>query len=472
LNYFRNFKGIIMKPSFRRKPAMALATIVTGLLLFTVAVPQSSVDEKRVRAHMEFLASDDMQGRGSGTKYEKLAGLYLASQMKQFGIAPGGDKDGIGLGAYIQTVEIERTRIGKTTLDLGPEKSISLTGLRIGNTSLEGPLKRISIDETAEAGSITIVTTLDGTIPREAFPSLFGSPAKALILIAPPALMQQLSGFARRASSMTRIKGTGEGESASLYLVAEEKAGLLDSIPVGSIVNILSEITESTTSNTWNSVGKIEGSGGSGEAILLSAHMDHVGVRENAPGDDKIFNGADDDASGCVAVLELARILAAGPRPKRTVYFAFFGSEEAGGFGSRYFVGTFDRPLEKLVANLQFEMLGRPDAKVGKDELWLTGYERSDLGSELARNGAKLVADPHPEENFFERSDNITLARRGVVAHTVSSYGLHTDYHQASDEISTMDFPYMTNAIDSIVKPVIWLVNTDWKPAWKEGMKP
>jgi len=197
-----------------------------------------------------------------------------------------------------------------------------------------------------------------------------------------------------------------------------------------------------------------------------------VGVRPDAPGDDKIFNGADDDATGCVAVLELARVLAAGPRPKRTVFFAFYGSEEAGGFGSRYFVENLSFPSENLVANLQFEMIGRPDPKVAADELWLTGFDRSNLGAELARNGAKLVNDPHPEENFFQRSDNYTLARKGIIAHTVSSFGLHTDYHQASDEIGTIDFVHLTRAINAMVKPVIWLVNTDFKPAWYEGMRP
>lgn len=197
--------------------------------------------------------------------------------------------------------------------------------------------------------------------------------------------------------------------------------------------------------------------------------MDHLGVKENAPGTDKIFNGADDDASGCIAVLELARSLAAGQRPKRTVYFAFFGSEEAGGYGAQYFVGNLPFPKEKLAANLEFEMIGRPDTKVATGELWLTGYDRSNLGAELTKQGAKLVADPHPEENFFQRSDNYTLARQGVVAHTVSSFGLHKDYHHAGDEIKTIDFNHMTRAIESMVKPLQWLVNSDFKPTWLEG---
>jgi Zn-dependent M28 family amino/carboxypeptidase len=215
--------------------------------------------------------------------------------------------------------------------------------------------------------------------------------------------------------------------------------------------------------------------GASSDVILLSAHLDHVGnraPRNSSPGADTIYNGADDDASGSVAVLELARVLAMGPRPKRTIVFAFFGSEEAGGFGSRFFADRPIVPLTQIVANLQFEMIGRPDMKVPAETLWLTGYERSTLGPELAKQGAKLVQDPHPEQNFFTRSDNIQFARRGVVAHTVSSFGLHKEYHQPSDEVRHINFAHMTQSIRSMLAPIRWLANTDFRPAWLPGGKP
>jgi Zn-dependent M28 family amino/carboxypeptidase len=420
---------------------------------------------------MEFLASDEMQGRGSGTAYEKLAGMYMASQMKQIGIAPAGDKDGRGLGAYIQTVTNIRTNLGETLLKSG-EISVKLIPLRVSGTELKGNMERGNVGDKMLPDSITIAIPVDGKLTRADFGSIFASPAKAVVIVAGADLVAQMSGFARRGSSFTKTEGITSASSADVYLITEEDSKLLPNTAFGKEVSIVSAVAGTETNNTWNAVGKIEGSGGNGESILLSAHMDHLGVRESAPGDDKIFNGADDDASGCVAVLELARLLAQGEKPKRTVYFAFFGSEEAGGYGSKYFVENLDFPLEKLVANLQFEMLGRPDEKVGKDELWLTGYERSDLGSELAKRKARLVADPHPGENFFERSDNITLARKGVVAHTVSSFGLHKDYHQASDDNDKVDFGYMTRSIDSMVEPVQWLANTDWKPSWKKGMAP
>jgi Zn-dependent M28 family amino/carboxypeptidase len=154
------------------------------------------------------------------------------------------------------------------------------------------------------------------------------------------------------------------------------------------------------------------------------------------------------------------------------VIFAWFGSEEAGGFGARHFVNDPPVPLAEIVANLEFEMIGRPDEKMPAHTLWLTGYDRSNLGPELARRGAKIVADPRPDQDFFRRSDNIQLAYRGVIAQTVSSFGLHEDYHRPSDDLSHIDFVHMTDAIRSMLRPVVWLANSTFKPEWEPGMKP
>ena len=228
-----------------------------------------------------------------------------------------------------------------------------------------------------------------------------------------------------------------------------------------------------TEAVTTNVIGILRGSDSklAKEVVLLSAHLDHLGVGREVNGD-SIYNGADDDASGVTAVLELAEALAAGPRPKRTVLFVLFGSEEIGGQGARYFQEHSPVPVETFIANLEFEMIGRPDAAVAPHTLWLTGYERSDLGAQLAAHGARLVADPHPEENFFRRSDNYVLARKGIIAHTVSSYGLHRDYHRPSDDLAHIDFAHMTEAIESMIGPVRWLINSDFKPQWSKDGRP
>jgi Zn-dependent M28 family amino/carboxypeptidase len=225
--------------------------------------------------------------------------------------------------------------------------------------------------------------------------------------------------------------------------------------------------------NTRNVIGRLEGRDEKmkDQVILLTAHMDHIGVRQPVNGDN-IYNGADDDASGCVAVLQLARALAHEKTPKRTVLFVFFGSEETGGQGNQYFLQHPPVPLKNIVANLEFEMIGRADSAIKPDELWLTGFDRSNLGPELAKHGAKLVADPHPKETFFQRSDNYALAKQGIIAHTVSSFGLHSDYHRPSDDVAHIDFDHMEEAIHSMLGPVKWLADSEFKPEWVEGKKP
>ncbi len=219
--------------------------------------------------------------------------------------------------------------------------------------------------------------------------------------------------------------------------------------------------------HTSNVLAKIEGTTEKQQIILISAHLDHLGVKNG-----QTYPGADDDASGTVAVMELARALAKQPRPRRTVVFALWGSEELGMLGAQYFLKypTFD--LHAIVANLEFEMIARPDRKLQPDQLWLTGWKRSDLGPALAEHGAKLVGDPHPEQNFFTRSDNYVLAKDAIVAHTVSSYGLHKDYHQPTDTLAKVDWQHLDSAIASMIAPISWLANSDFMPKWTAQGKP
>lgn len=225
------------------------------------------------------------------------------------------------------------------------------------------------------------------------------------------------------------------------------------------------------TRKTYNAIGWLEGTDPKAGVILLTAHLDHLGTREGQAAD-AIFNGADDDASGTTAVLELAHALAAGPRLKRSVLFVCYGSEELGGLGSTYFGAHPPVPLTEMVANLEFEMIGAQDPKMPKGTLLLTGWERSNLGPTLKAHGALLGPDPYPEQHFFQRSDNYSLALKGVVAHTAAGWGTVPTYHQPNDDLEHLDIPMMTAAIQSLVEPMRWLANSDFKPTWNEGGQP
>lgn len=441
------------------------------------AVTQSAkpiIEERNVRAQMQFLASDAMQGRGSGTLFERIAAEYVGSQFMQFGLEPAGENGWDGKPSFVQTVVIERKtfeaspflKIGGASLEHGKEMLV----VRTNNSSIQGKLQKLAVGEQPEAGAIVFLKNSGsaGNLNQAAQPFLAAG-ASAVIVEETPQYRTGWTNFGSRKPSFN----ASAAKPSALIVVSKEAVAAIAALADGSPVEFGGTVT--TQKNyTWNATGKLTGidKTASAEVIVLSSHLDHIGVNENAPGDDKISNGADDDASGTVAVMEIARALALGKRPKRTIYFVCFGSEERGGLGSKYFADNLPFPQEKFVANLQFEMIGRPDAKVKPEELWLTGYERSNLGPELAKRGAKLVQDPHPTQNFFQRSDNYGFAVRGIIAHTVSSFGLHTDYHRVTDEVKTIDFVHMTRSISSMFQPIEWLANSDFVPTWNEGKKP
>jgi Zn-dependent M28 family amino/carboxypeptidase len=172
---------------------------------------------------------------------------------------------------------------------------------------------------------------------------------------------------------------------------------------------------------------------------VVSAHMDHVGEERGLA--DSVFNGADDNASGTAALLEIARALAALPpaqRPRRSVLFLAVSGEEHGLLGSQWFVAHPTVPLARVVANVNLDMIGRnaPDTVIG------IGMEYSTLGDD-ARAAAgphrlAIVSDPQPEERHFLRSDQYSFARGGIPAIMLTT-GPHADYHKASDEAARLD---------------------------------
>ena len=474
--------------------------LILAAVLFSVcavsaqqpAQPQTSpITEASVRGHMEFLAGDALHGRGSGTRDEWIAAEYLGAQMRRWGLEPLGDGEGEAR-SFVQTIEMRTIETvappvlaaGDLTLTHGRQMLVQTLGT-IARAA--APLHPFTPGQTVPTGSIVLMNAAPlqpgpGMTPetRAAILAERAALAPASVLVYPASEAIRAgwdeagatlpSGPARpiRLPAIASPRATRIAVDTASYAALAARAG-------GTRALFTADTTwGDTPAYTWNAIGRLAGSDETmaREILLLSAHLDHVGLRESAPGDDKIYNGADDDASGSVAVLELARAIAEGPRPKRTIVFAWFGSEERGGAGSNFFVETQTFMLNRMIANLQFEMIGRPDPKVPAKTLWLTGYERSNLGAELAARGARIVADPHPEQSFFTRSDNIRFARKGIPAHTVSSFGLHADYHQPGDEIDQIDFAHMTEAIQSLLEPVRWLANNTFRPEWAPNGRP
>lgn len=200
-----------------------------------------------------------------------------------------------------------------------------------------------------------------------------------------------------------------------------------------------------------NVIGIIPGKSKPNEYVIFSGHYDHLGMKES--GDDKIFNGANDDASGITAVITLAEYFKKKNDNARTLIFVAFTGEETGGYGSAFFSNSIN--ADEVVAMFNIEMIGT-DSKWGKNSAYITGFERSDFGTILQKNlvgsGFNFYQDPYPEQQLFYRSDNARLAALGVPAHTISTSKMDVEpnYHKLSDEISTLDMDNMTEIIKSI----------------------
>ncbi len=460
---------------------LALATLLVGQDGGPAAPDSAAVCRPCIRAHMEFLASDALRGRGSGSPDELVAATYIATELQRVGVAPAGDD-----GGYLQNVVVMRRRVvapprlefatapGKTVLRHGQDMVVA----HLNQANLTGPLQKLSLERSrpsqVKPGAFVLLSMRPETSAEQLVEELGPWIEAASVILVPdvPAATPVWRRSARRApilpDEIAGVPATRIGQ-ASLVVLSKRAEQALSSLPNGALLRLRAAVRDEKV-ETRNVVGEIVGADRQ-HAILLSAHMDHLGVGPAVNGD-RIYNGADDDASGVCAVLELARALAAGPRPRRSVIFALFGSEETGSEGARYFRAHPPLPLSNLVANLEFEMLGRPDPALPPHTLFLTGWNRTNLGPSLAEHGAHLAADPHPAEHFFRRSDNYALALEGVVAQTVSSYGLHKDYHQPSDEVSRIDFAHMDEAIGSMIEPVRWLADSDFAPQWVEGEKP
>jgi len=229
-------------------------------------------------------------------------------------------------------------------------------------------------------------------------------------------------------------------------------------------IEAVHEITEAKLANV---VGILPGKSKAAEFVVFSGHYDHLGVGKPVNGD-SIYNGANDDAAGTTAVIMLAKYFKALGNNERTLVFAAFTAEEVGGFGSQYFSRQFDP--SKVMAMFNIEMIGT-ESKWGKNSAYITGYEKTDMGKILEKNLAgtafTFYPDPYTSQQLFYRSDNATLARQGVPAHSISTSKMDDEpnYHKASDEIQTLDMENMAMVIKAIAKSSASIVSGQDTPS-------
>lgn len=456
---------------------LPISSVIAALAGAAIALSPTPLEAKRkprpapykvriesVMAHEKFLAGPELRGRGSATGDEAIAAAYVASQFAQFGLKPAP-----GMTAYLQTAKVVRLAMkGAATLAVDGASVPGFTLVAGSGDGVRGTLAVFSGEKPADmpAADVVIVPGSTGS-PFALFGAARAKRVKLLIV-------------AENAASKGFLAANGTAPRLPVYLDGEAPAPgpSLGTLPAdalnavglrsGAAITLTLDGVARTESITTNAIGYIPGTDPKAGTLLFSAHLDHLGVLPNGT----VMHGANDDASGTVAVIELAKAMAAGKRPRRNLMFVAYGSEEIGLFGSNYFAKHPPIPLTDIVANLEFEMIGAQDPKLPKGVMMMTGYERSDFGKAMKAHGALVTADPYPEQNFFQRSDNYALARQGIIAHTVSGWALVPTYHQPTDTVENIDFTFMTRAIQSLIAPVKWLAYGKFTPQWTKDGKP
>lgn len=435
--------------------AIALATTATA-----TAQARSDVDPVRVRAHLDFLAGPELRGRGSATPDEAVAAAYVATQLQSYGLKPAP-----GMTGYLQPIPVLRQMLAgpvELLIDGVPARDATLLrgagGVWGGKVAVLG---RTAPD--AKASVLVVPADADKTIDIAKVRNQLGATVTIVAASADTRRTIEASG-GTPALPRSFADDVPAGRSSSVAVGPETMQWLLRGSPTVAL-SIPFTLARATTTNA---VAYLPGSDPAAGVLLLSAHLDHLGVGA----DGTIWPGANDDGSGTVALMEVARAMAAGKRPRRGILFVAYGSEERGGFGARWFGEHPPVPLDSIAANIEFEMIGAPVPKLAANRLMMTGYERSDLGPELRGHGALIDADPYPDQHYFERSDNYALALRGVVAHTVSGYGEVATYHTSQDTPDRIDARFMVGAIESLLKPIRWLAGSRFTPRWTKDGRP
>ncbi|HHI81025.1 MAG TPA: M28 family peptidase [Planctomycetes bacterium] len=407
-----------------------------------------SIQAKKLEGTLFFLASDELEGRDTPSRGLRIAGRYIASRFLAAGLEGLGPKGSFFLENEVSTVRIPqakvrfRTKGGKALRHLGllqaPDQDLDL---------LAAPGKEIWLGDLPKAGSFPAMPGRKGRkvppifLAYRAARRARAKGAKLCLLRVSPD-----SSLVARARGLAQPKALGRrgGFPIPVLLVPPGFAPEEDlDIHLPALVRDKSKVR--------NVAAILRGSDPehAGEALVFSAHMDHIGLKPGA--EDPVFNGADDDASGCAGVIALAEAFASlETPPKRSLIFVTFWGEEKGLLGSRAFLKNSPWPKDKIIADINIEMIGRPE-EGAEGKIWMTGWGHSNLGTYMAQGArrARVRIFEHPKysEMLYGASDNRSFVQQGIVAHSFSAGSLHSDYHGTGDEYQKLDFPHMEKVV-------------------------
>lgn len=398
-------------------------------------------DENSARI-LKTLSSDEMKGRHAFSPEIEMAADFISNEFSEIGLQPlNGDTD------YRQSFELYSIGVD--------EASISVNGRTVGSNDFFAMVNAEPISWTS-ADDVTTHQIKRGEDFRAKFNEFRNGTEDALVLVH----NSQEENFRRYQSFFSRASRTFPDKQSPnvVFVLSNASASTNFGINITKKVDVI---------EMANVAGMIEGNR-TDEYVLFSAHYDHIGVRTpQEAGADSIANGANDNASGVTAVIELARYFASMGKPERSLLFVGFTAEESGGYGSKYFSEQLNP--DEIMAMFNIEMIGKP-AVSGPNSAWITGFERSSFGELLQKSTEGTIyefyPDPYPAQNLFYRSDNATLARLGVPAHSISTTPIDVDpdYHEVSDEFETIDISHMTNTIRAISRAAEGIISGDDTP--------
>lgn len=529
---------------------VAAAMLLVALVPAPAAAddPASGLDihAEAIRAHVEFLADDLLEGRRAGTRGYDLAAAYVATQFRLLGLEPGGDD-----GTYLQRFDLLKAegidgesavvlkRDGEVITFRVREDYLPWSSVLAGESRVEAPLAyagygisapELGFDDLSQVdlegkvavvltgapasfpnsqrayysssrlkyarlkaagavGVITVPTRVDQErVPWERWVDMSWAPAMGW---RSPDGRTSVDNWSMEAGVTFRGPSAAplfDGAPAGLEAVldaADAGKPLAFDLPGTVEIRTASRLGQGRSSNV---LGVLPGSDPAlrDEYIIITAHLDHIGIGEPVDGD-AIYNGAWDNATGIAVMLEVARALKEHGAPRRSVIFAAVGAEEFGLIGSDYFAEYPTVPLEAIVANVNIDM---PYAAAPTRDFVAFGAEHTSLGPVAAAaaraEGYQLSPDPIPEEVIFVRSDQFSFVQRGIPAiyldggyvpkdpgvdlAALTKAFLTSHYHGPGDE-SSLPIPYETLAgLGRVNARIILAVGNDGeRAAWNPG---
>ncbi len=469
-----------------KKPVHPLSPYLTRVL--------NSITANELKGDLSFLSSDLLEGRYTPSRGLAIAAEYISSQFRATGLEPGGNN------GYFQSADmISRTlpklseplmvsAQGSGPITIAPDK---ITALKVSAAALikDAPVLEIGernpdrLRDLNLEGRVVMAPVMDySTIPAaERMDVAMKGRAFDQQIAKSKALLEVLvTAKERRTSGTDFIYAEDDAAPPVLQVVSTELAAALNTAAALTLsVNIPAPQDQKVTVN--NVIGVLRGSDPTlkSTCVMVTAHYDHIGTSqtvgnlgESKPTDtDKIYNGANDDGSGTVSVIEIARALAR-LHPRRSIVFVTFFGEERGLLGSNYYGRHPIFPVSKTVADINLEQVGRTDSSEGPEiaNASVTGYDYSDVTKYLEKagrsTGIAIYKDDTGSDQYFVRSDNASLAEQGVPAHTLCTAFEYPDYHGVGDEWQKIDYDNMAK-VDRTVALAVWnIANSIKVPEW------